>query len=103
VAINSMVSGGCIVAGAELQRSLLFSNVRVETHACVEDSVILPNVRIGHHCRVRRAVIDKGCVVPDGTTIGHEPEKDLERFHVTRNGVVLVTPDMLGQPLHTGE
>jgi glucose-1-phosphate adenylyltransferase len=103
IAVNSMVSGGCIVAGAELNRSLLFSNVRVETHAHVEDSVILPNVRIGHHCRVKRAVIDKGCMIPDGMTIGIEPEKDLERFHVTRNGVVLVTPDMLGQPLHTGE
>jgi glucose-1-phosphate adenylyltransferase len=103
IAVNSMVSGGCIVAGAELNRSLLFSNVRVETHAHVEDSVILPNVRIGHHCRVKRAVIDKGCTIPDGMTIGIEPEKDLERFHVTRNGVVLVTPDMLGQPLHTGE
>ena len=52
---------------------------------------------------VARAVIDKGCIIPDGMTIGHDPEKDLGRFHVTRSGVVLVTPDMLGQPLHTGD
>lgn len=102
-AINSMVSGGCIVAGAELRGSLLFSNVRVETHALVEDSVILPNVRIGHRCRIRRAVIDKGCMLPDDTIIGHDREQDLKRFHVSSGGVVLVTPDMLGQPLHTGE
>ncbi|MGQ0699539.1 MAG: glucose-1-phosphate adenylyltransferase [Panacagrimonas sp.] len=101
-AINSMVSGGCIIAGAELRRSLLFSNVHMETHALVEDSVVLPNVRIGHHCKIRRAVIDKGCVLPDGTIIGHDREQDLKRFHVTDRGVVLVTPDMLGQALHMG-
>lgn len=103
IAINSMVSGGCIVAGAELRGSLLFSNVRVETHALVEDSVVLPNVRIGHHCRVRHAVIDKGCVLADGMVIGHDPEADRARFHVSARGVVLVTPDMLGQRLHSGQ
>ncbi|MGQ0503601.1 MAG: glucose-1-phosphate adenylyltransferase, partial [Panacagrimonas sp.] len=102
-AIDSMVSGGCIVSGAEVRRSLLFSNVHLETHALVESSVVLPDVRIGHHCRIRRAIIDKGCILRDGTVIGHDLAEDAKRFHVTANGVVLVTPDMLGQPLHTGE
>ena len=102
-AVNSMVSGGCIIAGAELRRSVLFSNVFVETHALVEDSVVLPDVRIGHRCRIRRAVIDKGCILPDNTVIGHDLEQDQKRFHITSSGIVLVTPDMLGQPLHTGE
>ncbi|MGH8479092.1 MAG: glucose-1-phosphate adenylyltransferase [Gammaproteobacteria bacterium] len=103
IALNSMVSGGCIVSGATLSRSLLFSNVRVETHALVEESVVLPDVRIGHHCRIRRAVLDKGCIIPDGAVIGHDHERDQERFHVSARGVVLVTPDMLGQRLHSGE
>jgi glucose-1-phosphate adenylyltransferase len=103
VALNSMVSGGCIVSGAQLWRSLLFSNVRVESHSVVEESVILPNVEIGPHCRIRRAVIDKGCHLPENTTIGFDREDDAKRFHVTAGGLTLVTPDMLGQPLHTGE
>ena len=103
VALNSMVSGGCIVAGARLWRSLLFSNVRVESHAEVEESVILPNVDIGPYSRIRRAIIDKGCILPEHTTIGFDREADARRFHVTAGGLTLVTPDMLGQPLHTGE
>jgi glucose-1-phosphate adenylyltransferase len=103
LAINSMVSGGCIVSGAEVRNSLLFSNVRVENFARVDDSVVLPNVRIGRNARIRRAVIDKGTLIPDDAVIGFDREEDAKRFHVSRNGIVLVTPDMLGQPLHTGE
>jgi glucose-1-phosphate adenylyltransferase len=103
MAVDSMVSGGCIVAGAQLRRTLLFSNVRVESGTVMEDSVVLPDVSVGHNCRIRHAVIDKGCILPDGTVIGHDPEQDRKRFHVTEKGRVLVTPDMLGQPLHTGE
>ncbi len=103
MAIDSMVSGGCIVSGAEIRNSLLFSNVRVEKHTRVDDSVVLPDVKIGQRCRIRRAVIDKGTILPDGSIIGYDREEDTRRFHVSRNGVVLVTPDMMGQPLHTGE
>jgi glucose-1-phosphate adenylyltransferase len=101
-ALDSLVSGGCIVSGAQLKRSLLFSNVVVESHSTVEESVILPDVRIGRHCRVRRTVIDKGCILDDGTTIGFDRAADARRFHVTEGGIVLVTPDMLGQSLHAG-
>ncbi|HKY91904.1 MAG TPA: glucose-1-phosphate adenylyltransferase [Nevskiaceae bacterium] len=102
-ALDSLVSGGCIVSGARLKRSLLFSNVVVESLSSVEESVILPDVRIGRGCKLQRTVIDKGCILPDGTTIGIDRGSDAQRFHVTPGGVVLVTPDMLGQSLHAGE
>jgi glucose-1-phosphate adenylyltransferase len=89
-----MLSGGCIISGAEVRGSLLFSNVRVEERSYVERSVVLPNVRIGFDCRIRRAVIDEDCEIPDGTVIGYDAEADAKRFHITRGGVVLVTADM---------
>ncbi len=97
MAVDSMVSGGCIISGATIRHSLLFSNVRVESHALVTDSVILPDVSIGRRCRIRRAVVDKGCRIPDGTIIGEDPAQDARRFAVSDKGVVLVTPTMLGQ------
>lgn len=100
VAIDSMVSGGCVISGATVRHSLLFSNVRVHSYAEVVDSVVLPDVDIGRNARIRRAVIDKGCRIPPGTVIGEDPGEDARRFHVTEGGVVLVTPDMLGQRLH---
>jgi glucose-1-phosphate adenylyltransferase len=103
MAVNSMVSGGCIVCGAVVRHSLLFSNVRVDSHAAVTDSVVLPDVVIERECRVRRAVIDQGCHLPPGTVVGESAEDDAKRFHVTPKGVVLVTPEMLGQqPHHAG-
>ena len=99
-AIDSMVSGGCVISGATVRHSLLFSNVKVNSYALLQHAVVLPDVRIGRHCRIRNAVIDKGCLVPPGTVIGEDLEQDAERFHVTPGGVVLVTPEMLGQELH---
>ncbi len=100
MAVDAMVSGGCVISGSVVRHSLLFSNVRVEEGAKVQDSVVLPNVTIGRGCRVRRAVIDKGCVLPDGLVIGEDLEKDRTRFHVSDTGIVLVAPEMLGQELH---
>ena len=100
MAVDSMVSGGCIISGATVRHSLLFSGVKVNSYAQVQDSVVLPNVDIGRHARITRAVIDKGCVIPPETVIGEDPEADAERFHVSDRGVVLVTPEMLGQELH---
>jgi glucose-1-phosphate adenylyltransferase len=102
-ALNSMVAGGCIVAGATIRRSVLFPNVHVDAHSDVDESVVLPNVRIGRHCRIRRTVLDKGCIVPDHFVIGHDRDKDARRFHISAGGITLVTPDMLGQALHTSE
>ena len=95
VAVDSMVSGGCIISGSRVANSLLFSNVRVHDYSSVERSVILPRVRIGERCTIRGAIIDSGSVVPDGTQIGVDPQADAGRFHVTDAGVVLVTGSML--------
>jgi glucose-1-phosphate adenylyltransferase len=100
MALDSMVSGGCLISGATVRHSLLFSNVRVNSHAILQDVVILPNVKIGRHCHITRAVIDKGCDLPEGTVIGEDPKSDAERFYVSPGGVVLVTPEMLGQEIH---
>ncbi|WP_158966866.1 glucose-1-phosphate adenylyltransferase [Paraglaciecola sp. L3A3] len=96
-AINSVVSGGCIISGATLRRSICFSNARVHSYSEIEDSVLLPDVEIERNCRIRKAIIDRGCIVPEGTVIGHSKEDDLARgFRVTDKGVVLVTREMLG-------
>jgi glucose-1-phosphate adenylyltransferase len=100
IAVNSMVSGGCIISGAKVQNSLLFSSVMVNSHALVDESVILPEVTVGEGCVIKRAVIDKGCIIPPGTSIGVDPAQDSKRFYVSPNGIVLVTPEMLGQHLH---
>jgi len=100
MAIDSMVSGGCIISGATVRRSLLFSNVQVNSHTLVEDSVVLPDVSIGERCRIRKAVIDKGCDIPNDTVIGEDRSSDMRRFFVTEEGVTVVTPEMLGQEMH---
>ena len=100
-ALNSMVSGGNVISGAFINRSLLFSRCHVHSHSTIEDSVILPDVDIGERCHVKRAIIDRGTVLEEGTVIGVDPDADRERgFRITENGVTLVTPDMLGQHLH---
>jgi len=100
MAVDSMVSGGCIISGAQVRRSLLFSSVRAHSFSAITDSVVLPDVDIGRHCRLTRAVIDKGCRLPDGLIVGEDPEQDEARFARSPGGVVLITPDMLGQALH---
>jgi len=102
LAIDSMVSGGCVISGASVRRSLLFSNVHLEARTHLSDSVVLPDVTVGPGCDIHRAILDRGCDVTAGTVIGRDHDADRARgFRVTSSGVVLVTPDMLGQPLHT--
>jgi glucose-1-phosphate adenylyltransferase len=101
MAVDSMVSGGCVISGAQVRRSLLFSNVKVHSYAEVLDSVILPDVNIGQHARINKAIIDRGCTIEAGMVIGEDYEEDRKRgFRVTELGVVLVTPDMLKQSTH---
>jgi glucose-1-phosphate adenylyltransferase len=95
MALNSMVSGGCIISGSQVRGSLLFSDVRVDERSLIEGSVILPHVDIGKGCHISRAIVDEGCQVPDGTQIGVDRQADAQRFEVTETGVVLVTADML--------
>ena len=100
MAVDSMVSGGCIISGATVRHSMIFSNVRVNSYSQVTNSVILPDVIIDRSCRITNAVIDKGCIIPEGSVIGEDLEKDAERFYVSEGNIVLVTPDMLGQDVH---
>lgn len=100
MAVDSMVAGGCIVSGSYVRRSLLFSNVHVHSYSRIEDAVIFPEVRIGRRCVIRKAIIDKGCIIPPDTRIGVDAEADAARFHISSGGVVLVTPESLGQRLH---
>ena len=99
-AVDTLVSGGCIISGACVRRSVLFSNVHVHSYSDIEDSVILPNVEIGRNVVLRKVVIDKGARIPEGMQIGVNHDEDRKRFHVSERGVVLVTPDMLGHSLH---
>ena len=94
MAIESLVSGGCIVSGSVF-RSVLFSQVRVHSHSSVTWSVLLPGVTVGRGARLNRAVVDRGCQIPDGLVIGEDPVEDARRFHRTGNGVTLVTREMV--------
>ena len=102
IAVDSMVSGGCIISGSRVSNSLLFSNVRVHDRSEVDRSVVLPRVRIGERCVIRNAIVDEGTTVPDGTRIGIDPVADAERYGVTDGGIVLVTSAMLRAAGRTG-
>jgi glucose-1-phosphate adenylyltransferase len=95
MAINSLVAGGCIISGAVVRESLLFSAVRIEERSAVERSVIMPGVRIGRGCTIQGAIVDEHCEIPDGMQIGIDIELDRQRFDVTPSGIVMVTPDAL--------
>ena len=99
-ALDSLVSGGCVVSGGQIKRSVLFTNARVNCHAVITDSVLLPDVSIGRRARIHKAIIDKGCIIPDDTVIGEDLDADRKKFYVSPEGVVLVTPDSMGQNIH---
>lgn len=94
-AITSLVSGGCVVSGAFLRRSLLFTGVRVNSYANVENAVVLPYVNIGRSARLSNVVVDRGVQIPEGLVIGEDPELDAKRFRRTDKGIVLVTKSMI--------
>jgi glucose-1-phosphate adenylyltransferase len=97
-AVDSMVSGGCIISGGTVRRSLLFSDVRIHSYTLIEESVLLPEVQVHRHAKVRRAIIERACEIPRGMEIGIDPEQDKARgFRVTKKGITLVTREMLGQ------
>ncbi len=94
-AISSLVSGGCIISGASLRRSLLFTGVHVNSYAQVENAVIMPYVTIGRHARLKNVVIDRGVTIPEGLVVGDDPELDAKRFRTTAQGVSLITQPMI--------
>ncbi len=100
-AIQSLVSAGCIISGASVRRSVLFSNCKVRSHTVIEQSVILPDCEIKRNCELYKVILDRGSLIPEGSKIGLDHEADRKRgFRITDSGCTLVTPDMLGQNLH---
>jgi glucose-1-phosphate adenylyltransferase len=95
VAVDSMVSGGCIISGAQLRRSLLFSSVRVNSYAQTCDAVVLPEVQIGRSARLNKVVIDRGVRIPENLVVGEDAELDARRFYRSDGGVVLISAEML--------
>ncbi len=91
----SLVSGGCIVSGATLRRSLLFTGVRINSYSTVEEAVILPHVEIARNVRLKKVVIDRGVVIPEGLVVGEDPELDGKRFRRTASGICLITKPMI--------
>ncbi len=99
-AIDSLVSGGCLISGSRITSSVLFSDVPVNSYCDIEGSVILPKVTINRSVVLKNVVIDRGCIIPEGMQIGVDLTLDAKRFYVSEKGIVLVTPDMLGQNLY---
>ncbi len=94
IAVDSLVSSGCILSGGRVDRSILSPFVRVNSYAQVAESVLFHGVVVGRHCRVRRAIIDKGVTLPDGTVIGEDPAEDAKRFYVSAGGVVVISKNL---------
>ena len=86
-AVSSLVSGGCIISGAAISRSLLFTGVRVHSYTTIHETVVLPYGQIGRNVRLNKAVIDADVFIPDGLVVGEDPELDAQRFRRTENGV----------------
>ena len=95
MAVDSLVSGGCIVSGSHVDRSLLFSSCRINSYCSLREAVLLPSVTVGRHCRLTRVVVDRGCTIPAGMVIGEDAVEDAKRFERTEGGVTLVTGNML--------
>jgi glucose-1-phosphate adenylyltransferase len=95
-AVDSTIAGGCIVSGSKISRSLLFSDVHVHSYSQIDESVIMPRVIIGRNVKIKRAIIDSDCKIPDGMHIGIDKQQDVARgFRISKDGIVLVTKDML--------
>jgi glucose-1-phosphate adenylyltransferase len=94
-AISSMVSGGCIVSGAKVNQSLLFTGVHAHSYSLIDQAVLLPYAEVGRHARLRKVVVDRGVVIPDRLVVGEDPEHDAARFRRSPGGVCLITQPMI--------
>lgn len=94
-AVDSLVSGGCILSGGVVRNSLLFTGVRVNSYSQLRHAVVLPQVDIGRHARLTKVVVDRGVRIPPGLVVGEDPEEDARRFERTEGGVVLITQEMI--------
>src|ERR1700752_1725144 len=93
MAINSIVSAGCIVSGAVVRNSVLSQDVRVNSYSEVDSSIVFSHVNIGRHCRIRKGIIDRDVHIPEGPVIGYDHEADRQRYFVTETGITVVTRD----------
>jgi len=94
-ATQSLLSGGSIVSGAAINRSLVFTGVHVHSYSTIHEAVILPYANLGRHVRLNKVVIDSEVRIPDGLVVGEDPELDAKRFRRTENGVTLITGPMI--------
>jgi glucose-1-phosphate adenylyltransferase len=92
-ALDSVISGGCIISGSRVSGSILCPNVRVHSFCDIQQTILMPGVRVGRHARIRRAIIDRDVLVPRGALIGFDEEEDRRRHTVTEGGVVVVTAE----------
>jgi glucose-1-phosphate adenylyltransferase len=92
-ALDSIVSAGCIVSGGTVRYSVLSPDVRVNSYTEVDSSILFSHVNIGRHCRIRRAIVDRDVHIPEGTTIGFDPDSDRQKYFVTDSGITVVTRD----------
>jgi glucose-1-phosphate adenylyltransferase len=90
-----MVSGGCVISGTEVRNSLLFTQVHTNSYAVLDHAVVLPYVTVSRHARLRKVVIDRGVVIPEGLIVGEDPGEDAKWFRVSEKGVTLITQSML--------
>lgn len=97
--VDAIASGGCVISESHIEKSMLFSNVKVDRNCYLNGVLALPNTTIGAGCNLRRVILDNGCILQDGTVIGQDVEEDEKRFYRTQQGVVVVNRDMLGQRL----
>jgi glucose-1-phosphate adenylyltransferase len=94
-AVSSLVAGDCIISGASLWRSLIFTGARINSFSTVNESVILPDCQVGRNARLGRVVVDRGVRIPEGLVVGEDPEFDAKHFRVSEKGICLVTQPMI--------
>ena len=94
-AVSSMISGGCIISGSQIERCLLFTGVKAHSYSALTGVIAMPYVEIGRHARLTGVVIDKDVVIPEGLVVGEDPELDAQRFTRTWGGICLITSSMI--------
>jgi glucose-1-phosphate adenylyltransferase len=92
-ALDSIVSSGCIISGGTVKNSVLSPDVRVNSYSEVENCILFSHVDVGRRCHIRKAILDRDVHIPEGTTIGYDPEADRQRYFVTESGITVVTRD----------
>lgn len=95
MAVDALVSAGCVISGGTVRRSLLFTDTRVNSYSLVEDAVVLPGVDVGRRCVLKKVIVGARCRIPEGLVVGEDPEDDARRFYRTESGITLITEAML--------